>query len=157
LLVMSSPPTFRDFVKAIWSLVSNEDGRQLKAMGNVRPELLRVVGSTLNDDEAALRMRAIVQANPLGAKATLRYVTETREAQLSFKTDRAYRIMVAAIQNTAPSPIKAENAALFERERTLGWMPLEDGFKQLVELVPQLQVLEQAAGALAADGVAGAS
>jgi hypothetical protein len=61
--------------------------------------------------------------------------------------------MVAAIEGTPLRPVAAENALLFEAERRLGWLPLEEAFEQLVERVADLDALRSAAGALAADGV----
>jgi hypothetical protein len=152
---MNRPPTFREFLKGLRTALraGHDAERQLARMGEVRLELLRVVHSTVSDDEAADGLRPIVHANRDGAEATLRYVTQARDYDLEYVSDRAYRIMVAAIEGTPLRPVAAENALLFEAERRLGWLPLEEAFEQLVERVADLDALRSAAGALAADGV----
>jgi hypothetical protein len=153
---MNAPPTFFEFItKGLWPLLSHQSARQLKKMANVRPELMQVVYSRLSDQDAADRLRPIANANQRAARATLKYVAEIRDRHSAYETDRAYRIMLAAVENTAPLPVDAKDAALFERERGLGWLPLEDAFTFLVDLVPELGVLQQNAGALAAGGVPG--
>jgi hypothetical protein len=135
---MTSYPTFRDFLKASWRLLRRDTERKLKTMAQVRPELMRVVHSTLTDEEAVERMRPVVEADRRAATATLEYVTETREHFGGYITDRAYRVLVAAIRNTPPEPVNGENAELFEREKQLGWTPLESAFNKLAVAVPEL-------------------
>jgi hypothetical protein len=99
---------------------------EIEPMGRVRAELMRVVYSHLSDDEAAVRMSRVVQANRRATAATLRYVHRVCDLARGYDTDRAYRILVGAMKGTAPEPVRPEDAELFERERELGWMPLSD-------------------------------
>ena len=112
---MEGQPTFRGFVRALWPLVSNQFGRELKKMGRVRPELMRVVYSHLSDEEGADRLRDVVRSNPSGARATLAYVTRIRDDSCAYDTDRAYRVLLAAMRDTPPEPVSSGDEALFER------------------------------------------
>jgi hypothetical protein len=110
-------------------------------MGRVRPDLMRVVYSHLADEEAANRIRPVVRSDARGARATLAYVTRTRDRSLGYETDRAYRVLSAAMTGAQPRPVSGDNAALFERERALGWTPLCEAFDQLAGTVPELSEL----------------
>jgi hypothetical protein len=135
--------TLRSFVQALWTLVTNRDGRELKKMGRVRPELMRTVYSHLSDEEAADRLRDVVRSDRLGARATLAYVTRIRDGSCEYETDRAYRVLRAAVSEAPPEPVSSGNEALFERQRELGWSPLGQAFDQLADAVPELAEVAQ--------------
>jgi hypothetical protein len=141
---MQDKPTFRGFVGLLWPVVTNQSGREFKKMGQVRPELMRVVYSHLSDEEAANRLRDVVRSDRSGAKATLGYVTRVRDGSSAYDTDRAYRILRAAIRNAPPEPVSQETESLFERQRELGWSPLGEAFAHLVDAVPELADLADA-------------
>jgi hypothetical protein len=88
-------------------------------MGEVRPELMRVVCSNLTDEEAVARISEVVRSDRGAAVATLDYVRRIRGLSRGYETDRAYRILVSAIEATPPEAVRAEDAELFEREREL--------------------------------------
>jgi hypothetical protein len=122
----------------VWRLLSNHDMRRFRRMRRVRPELLRAVHSRLSDEDAADRLRLVVRGDPRAAKATLTYVAEARDHFGGYVGDRAYRVLIAAINDSSVAPIADRLAALFERERALGWTPLESAFNQLAGAVPDL-------------------
>jgi hypothetical protein len=136
-------PTFRSFIRALWPLVTNRDGREKKKMGRVRPELLRAVYSHLSDEDAADRLRDVVRSDRLGARATLLYITRIRDGSCAYDTDRAYRVLRAAMREAPPELVSSGQEGLFERQRKLGWSPLSDAFDQLADAVPELAEVAQ--------------
>jgi hypothetical protein len=138
--------TFRDFVGSLWALGR---GSELKKMGAVRGELLRAVRSPATDEEAAQQIGDLVRADRPGAKATLKYVVTTRKHSRTYETDRAYRVLVAAMGGVPPEPARSEDAELFERERELVLMPLTQAFARLVSEVPELDAVRERAEQLA--------
>jgi len=136
-------PTLRGFVKTVWPIISNRAGRGLKKMRHVRPELMRVVYSHLTDAEGADRMRSVVRSDPQAARVTLAYVARIRESTYEYETDRAYRILVAAMNNSPPAGVRREDAELFEQQRALGWSTLGDAFDQLASAAPELSEIAQ--------------
>jgi hypothetical protein len=142
-LGVEANPTFRSVVQALWPLVTNRDGRELKKMARLRPKLLRVVYSHLSDEEAADRLRDVVRSDPSGARATLVYVTRIRNGSCEYDTDRAYRVLRAATREAPPELVSSGEEALFERQRKLGWRPLGEAFDQLADAVPELAEVAQ--------------
>lgn len=100
---------------------------------------MHVVYSRVSEDEAVEQLRPLVDRESMAARATLSYVAEVRAASPEYITDRAYRIITAAIENRSPAPVRPEDAEIFERQRGLGWQPLEDAFEQLAISVPELR------------------
>ena len=109
---------------------------------------MRVVHSRLNDEQAVERMRQIVQDHPRAAEATLSHQTDIQSRTNGYIPDRAYRIIVAAVRNTPPVAVSPENAAQFEREKELGWLPLEEAFSHLAAIVPELRTIAEQGAAL---------
>lgn len=134
----AGPPSFREFAKMAWARVTKGDERELKQMGRVRYELMQVVYSHMTDEHAVAHLKEFVEADPGAAQATLSYVDRTRARSPAYDTDRAHRILLAAINGAPPAPVEPEGAELFERERELGWTPLETAFHQLAGEVPEL-------------------
>jgi hypothetical protein len=132
----------------IWGVFSKQDAKDFAKMGRLRPELWRVVYSHLTDEEAVERVRELVRSDPDAARVTLRYVRRTMEFSRGYDTDRAYRIIVAAMSGRSPEPV--QDAERFEHERELGWMPLEQAFETLLAGVPELAELRARAEELAA-------
>ncbi len=116
--------------------------RKLEAMGRVRPELMRVVYSRLTDEEATERIGELVRSDPRAAEATLRYVRRPRDYSRAYDTDRAYRILVGAMNGTAPEPARRDDLELFERERELGWLPRARRLSDSARLSPSSGVFE---------------
>jgi hypothetical protein len=144
----SEHPGFRDFVKLLWD-AGFRNKRALRRMGAVRRELLRVVHSPLTDEEAVRRIGDLVRGDQTGAKATLRYVSGIRDHSYAYDTDRACRLLVAAMAGAAPQPMRSQDAGLFDRERELGLIPLDQAFDQLMSAVPELEAVRKRAERLA--------
>lgn len=111
---------------------------------------MRVVHSNLTDMEAAVRIGEAVRSDRGAAEATLQYVRRIHRVSPANETDRAHRILVAAIKGTPPDAVRPEDAGLFERERELGWMPLSQALERLASAVPQLEAVRVRAEELAA-------
>lgn len=56
----------------------------------------------------------------------------------SYVSDRAYRLLVAAMAGSGVLPVRPELQERFERERKLGLMPIGDAFAHLAAVVPAL-------------------
>jgi hypothetical protein len=142
---MDESPSLGKTLRLAWQL----RGTGIKKMGRVRVALWRVVYSHLSDDEAAESIAGLVKSESDAADATLKYLRVVLETDHSYDVDRGYRILTAARKGEPPEPIRAENVALFERERQLGWAPLSQAFASLREVVPELDAIrvyaEQAA------------
>ena len=106
--------------------------------------------SSLTDEEAAAQIGEAVRSDRGAAEATLDYVRRIHRVSRGYETDRAYRILAAAIEGRPPEAVRPENAELFERERELGWMPLSRAFERLASAVPQLEAIRVRAEELAA-------
>ena len=141
---MDDAPTLRGFLRDVWSVRSGRAQRELAKMGHVRSALIRAVYSPMSDQGAATSIQTVVQSDPSAARATLAYVARIRRNSLQYDTDRALRVLQAAISATPPTPISPDHAALFERERCLGWSPLGAAFHQLATAVPELADIAQA-------------
>ncbi len=48
-----------------------------------------------------------------------------------------------------PEPVRSEDVGVFDREKELVWMPLDQAFDQLVSAVPELAAVRERAGRLA--------
>jgi hypothetical protein len=90
-------------------------------------------------------VRPFVHLEPRAAIATLGYVTEVRNPDGGYSTDPAWQMRVAAIRNTARTPISPEGAARFGPQRQLGWRPLESAFHEIVAVSSTLGVVRTAA------------
>jgi hypothetical protein len=72
-------------------------------------------------------------------------VAKVCDSDSGYMPDRAHRLLVAAINDAPAEPISPEQAVLYERERELGWRPLQDAFAELCDAVPELfQIVERA-------------
>lgn len=113
-------------------------------------ELFRVVRSDPNDFEAAKALGATVEADWEDALMALKWLKEVRSvAGPSYETDRARRVLTAAIGRTPPEPASSEDALLFEREQELARMSQEQAFAELVSAVPELDLFGSRAKQLA--------
>jgi hypothetical protein len=99
--------------------------------------LNRLVHSDLSITEAAERLRPIIAAEPEAAQKTLRWLRRTSYDH-GYILYRGSQILHTAMRQPVKQPPPAK-LDLFERERTLGSMPLAQAFDQLVEQVPALK------------------
>jgi hypothetical protein len=73
---------------------------------------------------------------------------EVRDREGGYVSDRAYRILVAAINEAAPEPIHPDLASVYEREKHLAFVPLQEAFEELSSSVPALGEIGDRATAL---------
>lgn len=109
---------------------------------------LKAAHSELNDVEAGKSLREQIQLHPRGARSALSLLGLTRD---EFASDRAYRLLEAAIKNVSVEPVRGEMTDLFSREEKLGRLPLRDAFASLEQLEPALKSYEQVSTGAAHD------
>lgn len=113
-------------------------------------ELFRLVRTDQSDFETAKALGAAAEENPEDALIALQWLTEVRNVvSPSYETDRARRVLTAAISRTPPEPASSKDAVLFEREQELARMPQEQAFAELVSAVPELDLFGSRAKQLA--------
>lgn len=121
-------------------------------------ELFSLVRSDLSDFEATEVLGSVIEATPADVPAALEWLKQVGNvASPNYETDRARRVLAAAVDGTPPEPASSKDAQLFERERDLARMPQEHAFAMLLSAVPELSVLlsraERLAGAPASFGI----
>jgi hypothetical protein len=113
-------------------------------------ELFRLVRSDLSDSEAVESLGDAVAADPENARITFDRVDKTcGTVGPSYETDRARRVLQAAIAGTPPEPAPIDHVELFQREHALARMPLEQAFAELASAVPELDAVRSRANELA--------
>jgi hypothetical protein len=110
----------------------------------------RAAESDEPDESAVLRLSSVVASAGRDARVALKYFADYRG---EFETDRAYRLLEAAVKGEAVLPIREDCRELFGEEERLGRMPLADAFAVLAECTPGLRELAASASA-SADGEA---
>lgn len=91
--------------------------------------------SDLRDEDAAARLRAVIEADRASAGLSVERMAERRD---SYASDRAYRLLVAAMLGSAVRPIHPHLQERFAMERALGLMPIGEAFERLAKAVPGL-------------------
>jgi hypothetical protein len=91
--------------------------------------------SDLGDEDAAARLRAVIEADRPSAGLSVERMAERRD---SYASDRAYRLLVAAMLGSAVRPIHPDLQERFALERALGLMPIGEAFARLAKAVPGL-------------------
>jgi hypothetical protein len=122
--------------------------QQWAARGVILRAALRAAHSTEPDEDARHRLKEELASKRQQAQDALTIFSRMRE---QFDTDRAYRLLHAAMTDTPVQPIAAECYDLFLSEEQLGRMPLSEAFAFLAKRQPMLHQFERAAAA--ADGV----
>jgi hypothetical protein len=113
---------------------------------------VRLASSTASDDDARAQLRPLVQAHPEMASRVVEHLRKYRDA---YVTDRAYRLVCAAIEDTPVQPVDADQREYFERERELLQLPNREAFARLARLVPELgEFVRQAASPGGGDALA---
>lgn len=135
--------------KAVASFARTREQRWA-SRGVIARTTLRAAHSAEPDEDARRRLEGDLASNGQQAQDALTIFSRMRE---QFDTDRAYRLLYAAMTNTPVQPIAADRRDLFISEEQLGRMPLSDAFAFLAKRQPQLYQFEKAARV--ADGVTG--
>jgi hypothetical protein len=106
--------------------------------------VLRLAESELTDVEAKRQLREEVLAHPDAARKHLAHLAVLRD---DFVRDRAFRLLAAAVDDSAVEPIPPGSVDLFAREEQLGRMTIREAFARLTELCPELAEFEAEAAA----------
>jgi hypothetical protein len=124
-------------LRSLWRTLTGQ--KDLRASHVVREEAGAAARAHPDDDAAAVaELRSVVSAEPGGARALLERFADARE---SAQTDRIYRLVRAALDDTPVAPVSPERAALFARLEALVSMPMGDAFRELAEREPALDRL----------------
>lgn len=97
---------------------------------------MKIAGLDLGDDEARVRVARIVGAKPEGARDAREFLKDRRSEYL---TDRAYRLVVAAITGGPVMAVDIDKEKLFSAEAELGRLPINDAFARITELCSRLE------------------
>lgn len=97
---------------------------------------VELAGSALDDEGACAELRALLPDEPDTKRDAIAHLSNSRT---SYRNDRAYRLLTAAVDHTAVRPIDPAVFDLFTAEAQLGRMSLSDGFAHLAALEPELQ------------------
>jgi hypothetical protein len=128
---------FLENARGVWHTLRHQP--EMRAAHLVREQAGAAARAHLDDDAAAVaELRSVVSAEPGGARALLERLADARE---SAQTDRIYRLVRAALDDTPVAPVSPEDAALFARLDELAQMPIGDAFRQLAEREPGLDRL----------------
>jgi hypothetical protein len=101
---------------------------------------MKISGLELSDEEARVRVAPVVKAKPSGAREALEFLADRRDEYL---TDRAYRLIVAAMNGQSVINVDIDKQDLFSREAVLGRLPINDAFAHITELSPDLDYLRE--------------
>jgi hypothetical protein len=115
--------------------------------GSVDPELramveasLSMARSELSDKEAVVQLRKAMESNKSVEERAVERLGRRRDTYVG---DRAFRLADAAARDVEVQPLAAGRRELFNKERELGSMGLEDAFEWLVRIVPELDGLRR--------------
>ncbi len=97
--------------------------------------------STLTDQEAVEGLCDTLQQNNVLAESVVNALSHSR---YSYVDDRAFRLAKAALSGGAVQAMYPGQRRLFEKERNLGRMPIEEAFEWLVQIVPELDEVRRA-------------
>jgi hypothetical protein len=110
------------------------DGGGPKA-SEVSRKAVNVACSDMKDEQAVERLRGIAAKNSSGAARALEGLSRMRS---EYSTDRAYRLLRAAVDGVRVPLPPSESRELFDREEKLGRLPIERAIATLVALEPRL-------------------
>jgi hypothetical protein len=109
-----------------------ERSHQSMAVADMAEE---VAGSDWDDVAACAQLRERLPEDREAVEGAVEHLGGLRT---SFVTDRAYRLLTAALDGTSVRPIDPAVRDQFSAEAQLGRMSLTDAFQSLVELEPRL-------------------
>ncbi len=89
----------------------------------------------LRDEEATTRLREVIETDRVSAELSVERMAKRRD---SYTSDRAYRLLVAAMSGSVVQPIQPDLRERFAMERALGLMPIGEAFALLAKAIPGL-------------------
>jgi hypothetical protein len=95
-----------------------------------------VAGGGLDDNAALAELR---ERLPQDSEASRGAIDHLAARRTSYLDDRAYRLLIAAVTDTAIGPIDPAVSDQFLAEAVLGRMSLAEAFEHLAELEPRLR------------------
>lgn len=101
---------------------------------------ISVARSDLSDQEAVARLRNLMESNKAVGERAIERLGRQRD---TYVRDRAFRLAEAAARDVEVQALAADQRELFDKERELGSMALEDAFEWLVSIVPELDELRR--------------
>jgi hypothetical protein len=101
---------------------------------------LSLARSDLSDEEAADRLRDVALNNEVVVHKVVERLQTRRD---TYVEDRAFRLLEAAERDGIVRPPDANRRELFDQERELGLMAMQDAFERLARVVPMLNVLRR--------------
>jgi hypothetical protein len=101
----------------------------------VSRKAVNVARSDMKDAQAVERLRGIAAEDSGGAARALEGLSRMRA---EYSTDRAYRLLLAAVDGVRVPLPPSELRELFDREEELGRLPIERAIAALVALEPRL-------------------
>jgi len=126
--------------RRIWAFVARKAGNaqpnRAPSASEVSRKAINVACSDMEDIQAVARLRGIAAEN---VGATRRALESLSRARTEYATDRAYRLLLAAVDGVSVSAPPGELRELFDREGELGRLPIERAVAKLVELEPRLE------------------
>jgi hypothetical protein len=129
----------RRITKALDDVAQTPEGREAIERGHrqmaVAESAREVAGTGLDDDAACAELRRRLPEDLQAARGAINHLAALRTSYLD---DRAYRLLTAAVDDTAARPIDPAVREQFLAEARLGRMSLPDAFVYLVELEPRL-------------------
>jgi hypothetical protein len=98
---------------------------------------LKLACSEMSDRDAVGELRSIVGI--VGERMARQSLSELGDGREEYMTDRAYRLLEAAVDGEPVEAPPAELAGLFAREDALGRLPIGLAVERLTELEPRLK------------------
>jgi hypothetical protein len=120
--------------------------RKVKAALPVLDPAQKLVRSDRSEEDARRELVAVVQANPAAARIAMNLT----ERSIDPVTDRAYRLIRAAVDQAPVQPVDPAKEADLREYEHWSTIPIGDAFRDLEALVPGLAALGAKAEAWAA-------
>jgi hypothetical protein len=100
---------------------------------------VKAAQSPEGDSAAQTKLAGIIRDSPRAAQHALKMLRHSRD---QFDSDRAYRLLEAALSGLPVQPIAPPDRELFAQEESLGRQPMSDAFARLKLVSPGLGELE---------------
>lgn len=134
------------YVGLVWSvsrqLLTGRRPGGTPAISETVEGILALAASTHSDEDLLEQTRIVLMGtSPTAREHVLQRLRLHRDTYVG---DRAYRLGAAVLTDTETPPQSPIVRALFEQERRLGTMSMEEAYEQLAALQPQLNDIRRA-------------